>query len=158
MFARPPFLFGGCQFDLFERTAFLFVSRSNTKFISSEDLEACQIIDLELTACELPDVGLNAEPATDLALCAVLGIPEFVAVPGTDCPVGARPIGDLNLRAVSKPDEALAALDLSSLTLEAARLLDCDLDALLLPTDIDLDAEVPDVGLDAEVTNSEDCC
>ena len=157
MFARPPFLFGGCQFDLFERTAFLFSTRSTTVFVSTVDLEACRIIDLALTACELPDVGLNAEPATDIALRAVHEVPEFVAVPGTDCSVGARPIGDLDLLAESKPDETLAALDLSSLALEAMRLLDCDLDALVLPADIDLDAEVPDVGLDAGVTNSEDC-
>ncbi len=154
MFARPPFLFGGLQFDLFDRAAFLFIERSTGRFVSMEDLKALQLIDFELTACELPDVSLNAEPATDIVLRAVLGIPEFEAVPGTDLPVGARPVDDLDLLAESLPDEALSALDLSSLALEAMRLLDCDLDALVLPADIDLDAEVPDVDLDAEVTNS----
>ncbi len=158
MFARPPFLFGGCQIDLFENTAFLFVARSTMRFVSAEELTACRLIDFELTACELPDINLNAQPAIDIALSAVLGVPEFDAVPGTECPVGARPVGDLDLRATAIVDAPLAAEALTDHAFDGLQIVDCPLAALQLPADVDFEAEVPDVDLDAEITNSEDCC
>ncbi len=154
MFSRPPFLFGGLQFDLFERTSFLFFTRSTGQFVSAEDLGACQLLDFELDACEVPDVGLNAVPNTDLELQAVLGDLDVEGTPGTDFTIGAQSIGDLDLLAEHRPDEELPALQVVDLSLEGMRLLDCDLDALALPVDLDLDAEVADFDLDAEITNS----
>ncbi|MEE8551513.1 MAG: hypothetical protein V3T08_09710 [Gemmatimonadota bacterium] len=157
MFARPPFLFGGCQIDLFEDTAFLFCVRSTTRFVSAEDFEALFAPDIPLAACEILDIVLNAEQVVDVAVSAMLGEPELGALPETDFPIGARPVGDLSLLAEARTDEALSAQQLVDLFLEGMPLTDCTLDALSLPVDVDLDARVEDPVLDAEITSSEDC-
>ncbi len=158
MFARAPFLFGGCQFDLFERTAFLFVARSTGKFVSVEDLEACRIVDLVLDADTALDEALGAMPAVDITLEAALGDLEVGATPALDLPIGARPVGDLALFAEHQPDQVLFARDDVDQALDGLQLVDLDLDALRPRVDVELGAEVVGVDLDSEITNSRDCC
>ncbi len=157
MFARAPFLFGGCQFDLFERTAFLFLTRSTGKFISVEDLEACRLVDLSLDAGIALDASLGASPVVDLALAAALGDLEVGATTALDLPIGARPVADLALFAEHQPDQAFFARDDVDRALDGLQLVDLDLDALRPRVDVELGAEVVGVDLDSEITNSRDC-